>query len=87
MLRLAQISFPNALKMPLRGNSIASSVLPSCPPTLLPPGAVKDRFSKFLVDIIVGIAQPRAKLAATASLHWVLADVGLEVLGADPARV
>lgn len=69
------------------GTSVAPPILPPCPPTLLPPGAVKDRLSEFLVDIVVGITQPSAKLAATAGFDRIFADVGLEVLSADPARV
>lgn len=68
-------------------NSVASSVLPPCSPALLPPRAVKDRFSKFLIYIIVCVTQPCSELATAAGLDGIFTDVGLKVLSADPARV
>lgn len=67
--------------------SVAPPVLPSGAPALLPFGAVKDGLAQLLVDIVVGVAQPPAKLAAAAGLDGVLLDVAPEVVSADPTRV
>ena len=68
-------------------HSVASAVLPSSPPPLLPERAVEDRLPELLVDFIMGIAQPISKLGAAAGLHGVFLDVGLEILGTNPARI
>lgn len=67
--------------------SVASPVLPTRAPALLPLGAVEDGLAQLLVDIVVGVAQPLAKLAAAAGLDGIFLYVALEVVGADPARV
>lgn len=68
-------------------SSITSAVLPARPPAFLPLGAVEHGFPELFVDIVVGIAKPGAKLASTRGLDRVLAEVGLEVVGTDPARI
>lgn len=48
-------TLPNAMKMLPLENSITSAVLPSRPPTLLPPGAIKNGLSELLIDVVVGV--------------------------------
>ena len=57
------------------------------PPPLLPPRAVKHRLAQLHVDVVVRAAQPLPKVVAAGHARGVPGNVGLEVVGAHPARV
>ena len=68
-------------------SNITPSILPACSPSFFPLIAIKCLFPQFLVDCIVRLTHPRAKLASAANSWGVLGHPALKVLGANPARV
>lgn len=68
-------------------SGIASSILPTRSPPLLPPGAVEGVFTQLLIDRIVCLAHPGAKLASATDPRCVFAHPALEVFCAYPTWV
>jgi hypothetical protein len=78
---------PCSCLLPLYVSRVASPILPSRPPPFFPPRAVERVFAQLLVDRVMRLAHPRAELASARNSRCVPGHPGLEVFGADPARV
>lgn len=68
--------------------SVASSILPACPPPLFPFVAIKHRLSELDIDSIVRLTHPPAKLVSVAHFRRIpTAHPRPEVISTHPARV
>lgn len=71
----------------LQTPSTTPPILPPCPPPLLPLTTIKHLLPQLPIHLVMRLAQPAAKLIPAPRLDLLFPQIGLEILGADPARV
>jgi hypothetical protein len=66
---------------------VAFPILPPRAPPFFPPRAVERVFAQFLIHRVMCLAHPRAELASARYSWRIPRHPGLEIFGANPARV